>query len=104
MESALHFLGPELLDVQVSGVSARRAGNHDPAHAPHDAYPCAGVDQWCAIAVETDEQWRALRDVLGEPAWAQDPALDTAAGRRAHRELIDRELGAFTAAVRAATS
>ena len=70
MESALHFLAPELLDVQVSGVCARRAGNDHPSHVPHDAYPCAGVDQWCAIAVETDEQWRALRNVLGEPAWA----------------------------------
>ena len=29
MESALHFLAPELLDVQVSGISARRNGNHD---------------------------------------------------------------------------
>ncbi len=55
MESALHFIAPQLLDVQVSGTSARRNGNHDPAMAPHDAYPCAGVDQWCAIAVETDD-------------------------------------------------
>src|SRR4029453_19252416 len=39
MESSLHFLSPELLDVQVSGVSPRRAGNHDPCSAPHDAYP-----------------------------------------------------------------
>ena len=60
MESALHFLGPQLLDVQVSGTSARRAGNHDPDLAPHDAYPCAGVDEWCTIAVETDEQWRGV--------------------------------------------
>ncbi len=97
MESALHFLAPELLDVQVSGVSARRAGNLHLSQAPHDAYPCAGVDQWCAIAVETDAQWRELRAVLGEPAWAKDPALDTAAGRVAQRELIDRQLGAFTA-------
>ena len=97
MESSLHFLGPELLDAQVSGTSARRAGNHDPFRAPHDAYPCAGVDQWCAVAVETDEQWRALRRVLGEPAWAADAALDTVAGRLDQTELVDRELGAFTA-------
>jgi benzylsuccinate CoA-transferase BbsF subunit len=96
MESALHFLAPQLLDVQVTGVSARRDGNHDPVAVPHDAYPCAGVDEWCAIAVETDGQWRALRTALGDPAWAADPALDTAAGRRAETELIDRELGAFT--------
>ncbi len=97
MESALHFLGPQLLDEQVNGVSARRAGNHDPSCAPHDAYPCAGVDQWCAIAVETDAQWRALRHVIGEPSWAMDPALDTFAGRVAAAELIDCGLGAFTA-------
>ena len=96
MESALQFLAPELLDVQVSGRSARRAGNFHPAHTPHDAYPCAGVDQWCAIEVETDDQWNALRRALGSPAWAMSPALDSSAGRRADIELIDRELGAFT--------
>lgn len=96
MESALHFLAPELLDVQETGVSARRNGNHDSHRSPHDAYPCAGVDEWCAIAIETDDQWRNLRDILGQPAWAMDPALETLAGRQAARAVIDRELGAFT--------
>lgn len=96
MESALHFLAPELLDVQVSGRSARRDGNVHPTAAPHDAYPCAGHDEWCAIAVETDEQWAKLRDALGRPDWACDPALDTAAGRMARRDEIDARLGAWT--------
>jgi len=96
MESALHFLTPELLDVQVSGRSARRAGNFHPSHTPHDAFPCAGVDQWCAIEVEADEQWDALRKALGSPAWAMDPSLDTAAGRRAGIDLIYRELSEMT--------
>ena len=73
-----------------------------PTHAPHDAYPCAGVDQWCAIAVETDEQWRALRHVLGEPAWAMDPRArhggrtprqprpDRSRARRLHRHARRR--------------
>jgi benzylsuccinate CoA-transferase BbsF subunit len=96
MESALHFIAPQLLDVQVSGTSARRNGNAHPSHAPHDVYPCAGVDEWCAIEVEDDEQWRSLRQVLGDPAWAADPMLDSAAGRLSHTDLIDRELAAFT--------
>ena len=96
MESSLHFLAPELLDVQVSGVSARRAGNHDPSRAPHDAYPCAGDDQWCAIAVETDDQWRSLLRVMDNPQWATDTVLDTIEGRLANIELIDKELSAFT--------
>jgi crotonobetainyl-CoA:carnitine CoA-transferase CaiB-like acyl-CoA transferase len=97
MESSLHFLGPELLEAQVTGKDARRAGNESPTAAPHDAYPCRGDDQWCAIAVETDAQWCALRRALGDPEWARASALDTLAGRLAQRDRIDRELAAFTA-------
>jgi benzylsuccinate CoA-transferase BbsF subunit len=96
MESALHFLAPELLDYQVSGRSARRAGNDAPDASPHDAYPCAGTDEWCAIAVETDAHWQALRRALGDPAWAAAPELATVAGRRAQRDLIDRKLAEMT--------
>jgi crotonobetainyl-CoA:carnitine CoA-transferase CaiB-like acyl-CoA transferase len=97
MESALYFLAPELLDYQVSGRIPRRNGNDAPDAVPHDAYPCAGDDEWCAIAIETDAQWRALRQVLGNPQWAAAVELDTIAGRRAQRDLIDRKLGEFTA-------
>ncbi|HEY7294260.1 MAG TPA: CoA transferase, partial [Dehalococcoidia bacterium] len=96
MEAALHFLAPQLLEYQVSGALPGRMGNESPDAAPHGVYPCQGEDQWCAIAVETDEQWRALRSVLGEPAWMAEPALDGVAGRLAARETIDRELAAWT--------
>ena len=96
MESALHFLTPELLDVQFTGTNARRQGNYSPTSFPHDAYPCTGDDQWCAIAVESDTQWQALRTALGDPDWAASPSLDTLSGRRSAAELIDRELSAFT--------
>jgi benzylsuccinate CoA-transferase BbsF subunit len=95
MESALHFLAPELLDVQLTGINPRRNGNYSPDAAPHDAYPCAGVDEWCAIAVETDEQWQALRGVLGRPAWTE--GLDTFVDRDGRREEIDKHLAEFTA-------
>jgi crotonobetainyl-CoA:carnitine CoA-transferase CaiB-like acyl-CoA transferase len=96
MESSLHLLAPELLEVQLTGKSPRRAGNFSPDAAPHDVYPCAGEDQWCAIAVESDAQWRALRRALGEPAWAAAPALDSLAGRLAARDAIDTRLAEFT--------
>jgi crotonobetainyl-CoA:carnitine CoA-transferase CaiB-like acyl-CoA transferase len=96
MESSLHFLAPELLDYQVSGRIPRRSGNDAPDAVPHDAYPCAGQDEWCVIAVETDAQWRALRRVLGDPEWAAVPQLDSLAGRLAQRDVIDRKLAEFT--------
>ena len=59
MESSLYFSRPRLLDHQLGGRVPRRAGNESPTAAPHDAYPCAGEDEWCAIAVESDAQWRS---------------------------------------------
>ena len=95
MESALHFIAPELLEVQRSGKSPRRSGNYAPGAFPHDAYACAGDDQWCAIAIETDQQWHALCGLLGNPTWITT-TMDTIDGRRAAGELIDHELNKFT--------
>ena len=96
-EMALHFLAPEILDVQANGYVARRLGNRARDAAPQGIYRAAGDDQWCAIAVETDAQWQRLRDVLGNPTWARDAALDTVDGRLAQHDAIDAVLEKWTA-------
>ena len=96
MEASLHFLAPEILRYQADGAVPHRVGNDDPAMAPHGAYPAAGTDEWLAIAVETDVQWEALRDLIGEQ-WAREPAYRTAAGRIAARAAIDARLSRWTA-------
>jgi benzylsuccinate CoA-transferase BbsF subunit len=96
MESSLHFLAPELLAVQTTGVSPRRAGNLDLAMAPHDTFPCAGHDQWCAIAVASDAQWQALRGAMGDPEWARADDLQSLAGRVAARDRMYAHIAAFT--------
>ena len=40
-----------------------------------DAYPCAGEDEWIAIAIENDAEWQALRSLLGDPARATRGSL-----------------------------
>ncbi len=96
MESALHFQSPQLLDVQVSGTSVRRSGNFDPRFSPHDSYPCAGDDQWCAIAIENEQQWAALCGVIDKPEWAQDATKTGADQRRSQSDAIDLAVSAFT--------
>lgn len=96
IETALHFLSPEILDYQASGHAATRMGNRVRDAAPQGCYPCAGDDQWCAIAVDTDEQWRALREELGDPEWARDAALDSTAGRLAAHDALDEALSEWT--------
>ena len=96
LEMGLQFLTPEILDYQTSGRLATRAGNQSEDAAPHGVYPCAGDDQWCAIAVETDAQWQALRRALDDPSWARAQDLELAAGRLARREEIDGHLAEWT--------
>src|SRR5262249_23719946 len=64
---------------------------------PWSVYPCDGDDEWCVIAVGSDDEWRRLKDELGNPEWAAAPALETVAGRTAERELIDHRLAEWTA-------
>jgi len=73
------------------------AGNEDPLHVPHSCYPCiGGNDDWCVIAVATDEQWAALARLIGDPA-AADPRLAGEDGRRASRATVDAIVGGWTA-------
>ena len=96
MEAALHFLAPEIIARQTTDQRFSRNGNRSRDAAPQGTYPCAGQDEWCAIAIESDAQWQALRRELGEPAWAQDAALDSVAGRLAAHDAIDAELAEWT--------
>jgi benzylsuccinate CoA-transferase BbsF subunit len=95
----LNFMTPEILDYQLNGHMATRVGNRSRDVAPHGVYPCAGEDQWCAIAVETDAQWPGLRAVLGDPDWARDGDLDTALGRVARQAEIDEYIQDWTRAL-----
>ncbi len=50
-----------------------------------------------AIAVARDDQWAALVDVLGRPAWATQAELSTAAGRQRCHDQIDEALAGWCA-------
>ncbi|MFV0524858.1 MAG: CoA transferase [Acidimicrobiales bacterium] len=102
--SALNVAAEQVIEASANGVRLDRDGNRGPAAAPQNSYVTADRDydddraRWVSIAVATDAQWRALRHAIGDPAWAADPELDTMAGRRAHHDRLDRELGAWCAA------
>ncbi|MBT4162002.1 MAG: CoA transferase [Gammaproteobacteria bacterium] len=96
IETALHFLGPELLDLQANGAAAGRNGNRSKSMAPQGCYPCSGEDRWCAIAVETDEQWQLLCRVLDRVDLGERESLADHAGRLAAHDEIDAAIAAWT--------
>ena len=98
VEAALNATADQVLEWQAYGRLLGRDGNRGPVAAPQNVYACRGAEQWIALAVVTDEQWRALVDLLGRPAWAAAPALATRAGRCARHDRLDVELSAWCAA------
>src|SRR5262249_42733465 len=85
-----------VLEYTMNARQRPRAGNRDHVMAPHDVYPCQGEDQWVAIAVATDAEWRALCDGVGSPAWVDDSRFADARGRLAHRDELDALLAEWT--------
>jgi crotonobetainyl-CoA:carnitine CoA-transferase CaiB-like acyl-CoA transferase len=76
-----------------------RRGNRDADAAPQGVYPCQpgdGGPEWVAITVADDEQWPAFAAVIDGGGWVADPALRTAAGRRAHHDQLDEVIAAWT--------
>ncbi len=96
LEVSLHFIAPALLDCALNGREGERLGNRDRVAAPHAAFPCAGEDRWITIACVTDAHWQALRQAMGEPAWARDPRFATLSGRKAHEDELESLVADWT--------
>jgi benzylsuccinate CoA-transferase BbsF subunit len=94
-ESTIALLGAAVLDYTANVHNARPPGNRDPEAVPHNFYRCAGEESWCAIAVQTEEQWRALASTDGLEALRR-PEYATLAGRQAHETEIDGIIEAWS--------
>ena len=90
------LLGEAFLDWSMSGRLPAPMGNGRIGCAPHGVYACRGEDEWVAIAVTDDAQWRGLRAAMGDPAWSRDPDLDDGEPRYARRALLDERVEEWT--------
>jgi crotonobetainyl-CoA:carnitine CoA-transferase CaiB-like acyl-CoA transferase len=97
-EAGVMVSGTATLEAQLTGMATARHGNRmqAAAWAPHGAYPCRGTDEWLTIAVQNDAQWEALQAEIGAPAWSRESRFQTAAGRKAHEDELDRLLAEVT--------
>ena len=95
-ETPIGLLADLFAQESLSPGSVRPCGNASSRGAPWSCLPCAGDDEWCVVNVRSDAEWRALCGVIGDPAWALDPALATHAGRIDARTKIDAELTRWT--------
>ena len=97
VEVVLNLLADYFLAEGMAPGSVEPLGNRRPDGSPWGVYRCAGEERWCVITCRDDADWAGLKRALGQPAWAVDPALDTAAGRVAAADVIDAEIARWTA-------
>ncbi|MBI2854081.1 MAG: CoA transferase [Chloroflexi bacterium] len=96
LEPMVHILGASLLDLTANGRPQERIGNRHPYASPHGAFRCKGDDQWCTIAVFSDEEWRAFCEVLGNPAWTREAAFATLESRKKNEDELEKKVEEWT--------
>jgi crotonobetainyl-CoA:carnitine CoA-transferase CaiB-like acyl-CoA transferase len=98
VEPGIYMTGSAVLDYITNGRSYQRTGNRSPYKpaAPHGAYRCAGGDRWIAIAVTNEDEWRALVQKMGNPAWAEQAEFATLAARVQNHDALDRFVSEWT--------
>jgi crotonobetainyl-CoA:carnitine CoA-transferase CaiB-like acyl-CoA transferase len=97
LEGMLSFVGEALVAASVHGAPPARIGNRSLDHAPHGVYRCCGDDDWVAIAVRTDLEWRALVSVVGGAELSARADLGILA-RQAQRQRLDAAISAWSGA------
>jgi crotonobetainyl-CoA:carnitine CoA-transferase CaiB-like acyl-CoA transferase len=95
-ESMVGLIGEYVLGYSMNGRLPQPMGNRHSSMAPHGCYPCAGDDQWVAIAVEDDEQFAALCRVMGRPELAADTRFADVVSRYRNQEDLDGIVGEWT--------
>ena len=97
VETVMGLLADVFLQDGLTPGAGQPLGNRSSRGAPWGVYQCSGEERWCVITVRDDTDWANLRTALGAPAWAADSKYDTAAGRLADQDELDRHVSDWTA-------
>jgi crotonobetainyl-CoA:carnitine CoA-transferase CaiB-like acyl-CoA transferase len=97
-ESGIFLTGTSILDWSANGHVTQRTGNSSPYKkaAPHGAYRCKGADRWLAVSCFTEEEWRSLLSVAGNPEWGKDARFATLESRLAAQSALDEAVTGWT--------
>ncbi len=93
-ECGIVFIGDRFVDWQLSG-RPPTYGNADPTCAPWGVYRCRGADDWIAITVTDDDEWKALCEVA-EAGWESVGSWSSMSSRNTDRRHLDASVEAWT--------
>ncbi len=96
VEAVAAMTAEQVIRHSLTGEIVTRHGNRTPDAAPQGLYRTEGDDEWIAITVRDDADWRKLCGAIDAAALANDQDLATLDGRRRRHDEIDRAIEAWT--------
>ena len=90
------MIGEHVLEYTAGGRLPTQRGNRHPEMAPNDCYRCSSEDEWVAISIDGDEEWRHFCQVIDRPDLATDPRFATHLQRRANQDSLRSEIEQWT--------
>jgi crotonobetainyl-CoA:carnitine CoA-transferase CaiB-like acyl-CoA transferase len=91
-ETMATMIGEAFVPSSLRGQEPTHHGNRSARWAPQGIYRCVGEEQWLAISVRDDEEWRALSEVIG----AGDLVGLSLDERHARHDELDERIDAWS--------
>ena len=95
-EAAICHIGDIVMDYTLNKRDRKRMGNKHLQYAPHGCYRCRGDDEWVAIGIETESQWRRFVQVIGKPELLKNEAFASMQKRMKNQSELDRLIEEWT--------
>ena len=96
LESAISMKPADTMAYGANGELLGPLGYGDPDAAPHGVYTILGYRKWIAIAVFSEDEWLALKKVMGYPVWAEDDRFSTLGKRKENEEVLNQYIEEWT--------
>jgi benzylsuccinate CoA-transferase BbsF subunit len=94
-EAGIQFMMPAYYEHAANGTIPERRGTAgSPLHVPQGLFPCSGEDRWVAIDGSDQNDWLALRALIGEEL--HDTKFDTIVGRVRNRAELEAAIANWT--------
>jgi len=89
LEGILFLIGEAVMEFTMNGRVREPEGNHQQNMGPCGCYKCAGKEQWVAITISSDEEWRRFCDAIGNPPWVRNRKFSDGISRMENQAELD---------------
>lgn len=96
LEALLFLSGSSVMEYTMNGKVKTAEGNRQQAMAPSGCYKCKSEEQWVAITVSSEDEWRSFCEASGNFAWAEEKKFSNILTRTENQDELDQLVEGWT--------